>query len=82
MKSDAKYFQIADDGITLIPPFRVIDGLGDTVAQSIQAEAKENRFISIEDFQKRCRVSNTLVDKMRAMNLFGDLPESSQLSLF
>lgn len=82
MKSDAKNFQIADDGITLIPPFRVIDGLGDTVAQSIQEEASKRPFISIEDFQKRCRVSTTLVDKMKAMNLFGDLPESSQLSLF
>ena len=82
MKSDAKNFQIADDGITLIPPFRVIDGLGGTVAQSIQEEAKKHDFISIEDFQKRCHVSTTLVDKMRAMNLFGDLPESSQLSLF
>ena len=82
MKSDAKNFQIADDGITLIPPFRVIDGLGGTVAQSIQEEAKKHDFISIEDFQKRCHVSTTLVDKMRAMNLFSDLPESSQLSLF
>ena len=82
MKSDAKNFQIADDGITLIPPFRVIEGLGDTVAQSIQEEAKVRPFISIEDFQKRCRVSTTLVDKMRSLNLFGDLPESSQLSLF
>ena len=82
MKSDAKNFQIADDGITLIPPFRVIDGLGGTVAQSIQEEAKKHDFISIEDFQKRCHVSTTLVDKMRTMNLFGDLPESSQLSLF
>ena len=82
MKSDAKNFVIADDGITLIPPFRTIDGLGDTVAQSIQEEAKKRPFISIEDFQKRCRVSTTLVDKMKAMDLFGDLPESSQLSLF
>ena len=82
MKSDAKNFIIADDGVTLIPPFRTIDGLGGTVAQSIQEEAKKRPFISIEDFQKRCRVSTTLVDKMKAMNLFGDLPESSQLSLF
>lgn len=82
MNSDAKNFQIADDGVTLIPPFRVIDGLGGTVAQSIQAEAKKRPFISIEDFQKRCRVSTTLIDKMKAMDLFGDLPESSQLSLF
>ena len=82
MKSDAKNFQIADDGITLIPPFRVLDGLGGTVAQSIQEEASKRPFISIEDFQKRCRVSTTLVDKMKALNLFGELPESSQLSLF
>ena len=82
MKSDAKNFIIADDGITLIPPFRVLDGLGGTVAQSIQEEASKREFISIEDFQKRCHVSTTLVDKMKVMNLFKDLPESSQLSLF
>ena len=82
MKSDAKNFQIAEDGVTLIPPFRTINGLGDTVAQSICEEAKKRPFISIEDFQKRCRVSSTLIDKMKEMDLFGDLPESSQLSLF
>ena len=82
MKSDAKNFQITEDGKGLIPPFRVIDGLGETVAQSIQEEAKTKPFISIEDFQKRCRVSTTLIEKMKVMNLFGDLPESSQLSLF
>lgn len=82
MKSDAKDFIIAEDGVTLIPPFRTIDGLGDTVAQSICEEAKKKPFLSIEDFQKRCRVSTTLIDKMRQMDLFGDLPESSQLSLF
>ena len=82
MKSDAKNFIIADDGVTLIPPFRTIDGLGDTVAQSICEEAKKRDFISIEDFQKRCHVSTTLIDKMKNMGLFGDLPESSQLSLF
>ena len=82
MKSDAKNFIIADDGLTLIPPFRTIDGLGDTVAQSIMEEAKKKPFISVEDFQKRCHVSTTLIDKMRAMNLFDGMPESSQLSLF
>ena len=82
MKSDAKNFQIGSDGVTLIPPFRVLDGLGGTVAQSIQEEASKRPFISIEDFQKRCHVPTTLVDKMKALNLFGDLPESSQLSLF
>ena len=82
LRSDAKNFIIDDDGVTLIPPFRTIDGLGDTVAQSICEEAKKHPFISIEEFQKRCHVSTTLIDKMKAMNLFGDLPETSQLSLF
>ena len=82
MKSDAKDFVICEDNLTLIPPFRTIDGLGETVAQSISEEAKKNPFISVEDFQKRCKVSQTLIDKMRVMGLFKDLPESSQLSLF
>lgn len=39
-------------------------------------------FISIEDFQSRCKVSQTLIDKMRVMGIFKDMPETSQLSLF
>lgn len=66
----------------LIPPFRTIDGLGDTVATNISEEAQKNPFISIEDFSKRCKVSTTLVDKMRTMGILNDLPETSQLSLF
>ena len=82
MKSDAKNFIIDDDGKTLIPPFRSIDGLGDVVAQNICEEAKKKPFISIEDFQKRCKVSQTLVDKMKVMGILDNMPETSQLSLF
>ena len=32
-----------------------IDGLGETVAKNIEAEAKKRPFISIEDFQSRCK---------------------------
>ena len=66
----------------MIPPFITIDGLGETVANNIEAEAKKKKFVSIEDFQNRCKVSQTLVDKMKAMGIFDDMPESSQLSLF
>ena len=79
-KSDSKNFVI--DGNTLIPPFRAIDGLGDTVANNIVIERNKKDFISIEDFGKRCKVSSTLVEKMRIMGILKDLPESSQLSLF
>ena len=80
-KSEATVWVAVSD-TEIYPPFNSIDGLGDTVAQSICEEAKKKPFLSIEDFQKRCRVSTTLIDKMRQMDLFGDLPESSQLSLF
>ena len=80
-KSKGKTFEVADDN-SIIPPFITIDGLGETVAMNIENEAKKKPFISIEDFQNRCKVSQTLVDKMRAMGIFEGMSESSQLSLF
>lgn len=80
-KSKGTTFDVLDDK-TIIPPFRAIDGLGDVVAKNIEAEAKKNPFISIEDFQSRCKVSATLIEKMKMMGLFKDMPETSQLSLF
>ena len=80
-KSKALTFGVLDDK-TVIPSFSSIDGLGDVVAKNIEAEAKKHPFISIEDFQNRCKVSTTLIDKMKLMGIFGDMPETSQLSLF
>ena len=81
-KSHSHNFVIDEDKKTLIPPFRAIDGLGDTVAKNIISEREEREFISIEEFAKRCKVSGTLIEKMRIMGILKDLPESSQLSLF
>jgi DNA polymerase-3 subunit alpha (Gram-positive type) len=80
--SDAIYFKVAEDNITLIPPFIAIDGLGDTVAKKIVEEREKGNFISIEDLQKRAKVSQTLIDKMRVMGILQDLPETNQLTLF
>ncbi len=80
-KSKAMTFGVEDDH-TLIPPFITIDGLGEVVAKNIEKEAKIKPFISIEDFQNRCKVSQTLIDKMRGMGIFKGMSESSQLSLF
>ena len=80
-KSKGLTFGVEDDN-TLIPPFITIDGLGETVAKNIETEAQKHPFISIEDFQNRCKVSQTLIDKMRNLGVFKGMPESSQLSLF
>lgn len=81
-KSEAINFSLADDGKSLYPPFRSIDGLGGTVAENIVAERNKGAYISIEDLQTRGKVSATLIDKMRVMGVLEGLPESSQLSLF
>lgn len=81
-RSDAVNFLVDSDNMTLIPPFRTLDGLGDTVAKKIIEERDKGEFLSIEDFAKRGKVSTTLIEKMRLMGILTDLDESSQLSLF
>ena len=80
-KSEATVWK-ADGDKDIIPPFSAIDGLGDTVAQNIVEERSKREFISIEDLQKRCKISQTLIDKLRALGILKDLPESSQMTLF
>ena len=79
--SSATTWGVEDDK-TIIPPFTSIDGLGDTVAKNIVEERNKQKFLSIEDFQRRCKVSGTLIDKMRLMNIFEGMDETNQLSLF
>ena len=81
-KSDGKNFILDQDGITLICPFRTLDGLGDSVASKIIEERNIKPFYSIEDFQLRGKVNATTVEKLRSLGVFGNLPETSQLSLF
>ena len=81
LKSKATIFSLDEDG-NLIPPFSTIDGLGDTVAKTIVEEREKCPFLSIEDLQKRGKVSSTLIEKMRSMRILDGLDESSQLTLF
>ena len=80
-KSEATVW-VANPDNTIYPPFNSIDGLGDTVAYNIVEERKIRPFISIEDLQKRAKISSTLIDKMRLMGILDNMDESSQLSLF
>ena len=79
--SQATTFDVKDE-MTMYPPFSSIDGLGDTVAKNIVAEREKGPFLSIEDLQKRAKISQTLIEKMRSMGILDGMDESSQLSLF
>ena len=80
-KSEATVWKTVSD-TEIYPPFNAIEGLGDTVAQNIVTEREKKEFLSIEDLQKRAKISQTLIDKMRMMGILDGMDESSQLSLF
>jgi len=81
-KSLAKNYVIADDGKTLISPFRTLDGLGDAVANQIVEERCKKPFYCIEDFQNRGKVNASTMEKLKNLGVFNGMPESAQLSLF
>ncbi|MBR5503652.1 MAG: PolC-type DNA polymerase III, partial [Methanobrevibacter sp.] len=80
--SEAKNYVISDDGMTLISPFRCLDGMGDSVANQIVEERKKKEFYCIEDFQNRGKVNVSAMEKLRNLGVFEGMPESAQLSLF
>ena len=80
-KSDATVWVTKSD-TEIYPPFSAIEGLGDTVAKNIVLEREKKSFISVEDVQKRAKISQTLIDKMKEMGILDGLPDSNQLTLF
>jgi DNA polymerase-3 subunit alpha (Gram-positive type) len=70
------------DPKALIPPFTIVDGLGENVAKSI-VEARESRpFISKEDVMARTQVNNTTIKKFELYGLLDHLDDQNQMSLF
>ena len=77
-KSDARKFLVEGDKIRL--PFAALSGVGEAAANAL-AEAKEGgEFISVEDFQSRAKVSKSVIELLREIGTFRNLPESSQLT--
>ena len=79
-KSKASRFEIVDG--KLLPPFSSIDGMGEIAAEAVEAAAVDGPYLSRDDFRQRTKVSKTVIDLMNDLGIFGDLPESNQLSLF
>ncbi|MBQ2901993.1 MAG: PolC-type DNA polymerase III [Agathobacter sp.] len=79
-KAEPHRFQIIDG--KLMPSLNAIEGLGDNAAVAIAEAAKDGPFLSKDDFRERTKVSKTVIELMSDLGLFGDLPDSNQLSLF
>ena len=79
-KSEAKKFVIEDGALRL--PYSSMPGIGEAAAESLVETARQGNFISIEDIQVQAKVSKTIIDMLKSVGAFGDLPESNQMSLF
>ncbi|MFS8512994.1 MAG: PolC-type DNA polymerase III, partial [Planifilum fulgidum] len=79
-RSEATRFLV--DGDALLPPFSSVSGIGASAARNIVKAREEGEFLSIEDFQKRSRVSSSVVEVLERLGCLRDLPENNQLSLF
>ena len=79
-KAKAHRFQIIDG--KLMPSLDSIEGLGEKAADAVVEAAAQGRFLSKDDFRDRTKVSKTVIDLMDDLKLFGDIPQSNQMSLF
>ncbi|SGA02711.1 DNA polymerase III polC-type [Mycoplasmopsis arginini] len=66
----------------MIPPFIVVDGLGDTVAEAIVKARSEQDFLSIEDLVERGKVNSKICGELRKLKVLDGLSETNQVELF
>jgi DNA polymerase-3 subunit alpha (Gram-positive type) len=79
--SHATKFLIKDG--KLLPPFVAISGLGENAAWDLMNGREGKNFISIEEVSAACpKVSKTHIQMLKEAGAFGDLPDTSQVSLF
>lgn len=80
--SDPLKFLLTDEK-TLIPPFVSIGGLGETAAKDLAENRVGRQFISIDEISATCpKVQKSHLDQLKILGALGNLPGSSQLSLF
>lgn len=79
-KSKSTRFYVVDDKIQ--PPLCTIEGLGENAGKILEESREDGEFETIEDFKNRNKISKTVIDNMRDLGIFKDMPESRQMSLF
>ncbi|MBN0970504.1 PolC-type DNA polymerase III [Mycoplasma phocoeninasale] len=67
---------------SLIPPFDVIEGLGEAVSERIILARNEHPFISIEDLRDRAKINSRIESELRNLGILKNLDETNQMILF
>jgi len=81
-KSEATTFGVDRESRALIPPFIVLDGLGESAAYSIIEARREGNFLSIEDLLSRTKLNGTNIEDLNRLGVLKGLGETNQISLF
>ncbi len=81
--SQASQFSVLPNDLkTIIPPFTVMDGLGENVGKSIVTARANGDFLSKEDLINRTLLSTTLVRKLEVLGVLNNMQDENQMSLF
>lgn len=81
-RSEATRFIVDHENNTIIPPFIVLDQLGDNAAESVIEARKKGKFTSKEDLLKRTKLTITNVEELSDLGVLDGLGETEQMSLF
>lgn len=81
-KSEATTFVVDHENKSLIPPFIVLDGLGENAAISVVEARKDGKFKTKEDLLRRTKLNSTNVDDLTKLGVLKDLGDTDQMSLF
>jgi DNA polymerase-3 subunit alpha (Gram-positive type) len=78
LKSDSKKYIPDEKTKSIIPPFSSLDGLGQSVAESIVKAREEKPFTSKEDFIERTSASKTVLENLSKHGLFDSLVKKEE----
>ncbi len=79
-KSHADHYLVEDGKVRIA--FSAVPGIGVAAAHNIYDTAQKGDFISIEEFAAQCNVSKTIIETLENIHALGNLPKTSQMSLF
>ena len=78
-KSDASEFLIEDNGLRV--PFSSLGGFGEEAALSI-VEARQDRFLSVEDIKRRTKVTSSGIELLKEAGAMRELSDTNQVDFF